>query len=137
MKWKKPISVFVMIICATVLVACKANSPKPEQISTPLEQETTAIEPSMEVDVQSDKQQLFPYNGEQLCVFERKIDSDSGLYTNENFSSLLLFDYCTETYSRMDLPDYQLYSGINPSAPVLWNNKILTVECRALRNNSY
>lgn len=137
MKWKKTASIFVMIIFAAILVACETNNPKPEQITTPLEQEITTADPPSEIDNQSGEQRLFPYNGEQLCVFERSTTSDVGLYTKENFSSLLLFDYRTETYSRIDLPDYKYYSGINPSAPVIWNSKILTVECRALRNNSY
>ncbi|MBR0341430.1 MAG: hypothetical protein IJH64_04190 [Oscillospiraceae bacterium] len=137
MKWKKTAFIFVMIIFAAILVACETNNSKPEQITTPLEQEITTADPPSEIDNQSGEQRLFPYNGEQLCVFERSTTSDVGLYTKENFSSLLLFDYRTETYSKIDLPDYKYYSGINPSAPVLWNSKILTVECRALRNNSY
>ena len=92
MKWKKTASIFVMIIFAAILVACETNNPKPEQITTPLEQEITAANPPSEIDIQSGEQRLFPYNGEQLCVFERSTTSDVGLYTKENFSSHLLFE---------------------------------------------
>lgn len=122
----------LLVIMALVLSACGTQQNLPAPISFD-EPEISGTQ--NEKDPQPNR--LFPYNGEQLCAFERKTESEETLNSKKNHSSVLLFDYETESYVSLDLPDFRTYSGVTASAPVLWNGKVLTVECRALRCPAY
>ena len=122
----------LLVLMALVLSACGTQQNLPAPISFD-EPEISGTQ--NEKDPQPNR--LFPYNGEQLCAFERKTESEETLNSKKNHSSVLLFDYETESYVSLDLPDFRTYSGVTASAPVLWNGKVLTVECRALRCPAY
>ena len=79
---------------------------------------------------------LFPYDGKQLCCFEND-DPSAEQTTGGSYSSLLYFDYASEKYSRIALSGYRKYNNITPAAPVLWNDSIVIIECRAFRSPAY
>ena len=130
-----------ILLCLAILTACRADrTGQPSEDQPPAEEETS-IMPSGEEETgggyQLEAHRLFPYNGDRLCVYERITDPEEEPDPDKDYAAVLLFDYQSETFLRMDLPGYMLYSGISPSAPVLWNGKVLTVEGRAFRCTAY